>query len=58
MTCQKCNKLILEPGVSYGVNPNAVCNCENPNSQPQVDKELRNTIKDLLNKMYDPAQTQ
>ena len=28
--CQKCHKMIMQPNVSYGVNPDAVCRCDSP----------------------------
>ena len=36
MNCKKCNKLILEPGITYGINPNAICKCDTP--QVMTDK--------------------
>lgn len=28
--CKKCGKHILQPNTTYGINPNAVCNCTEP----------------------------
>jgi len=41
--------MILEPGVSYGINPNAICTCTNPSPhQSNVTTELDESIKKIV----------
>ena len=25
--CQRCHRIIMQPGVNYGINPDAICGC-------------------------------
>lgn len=47
--CSHCQKLILEPGVSYGINPNAVCHCARPDSN--TDTKIRTILADFGGKV-------
>jgi len=65
MNCKRCNKLILEQGISYGINPNAVCKCSNPQpesvetkislvmpTESNLDQDLDDILMGLLTKNY------
>lgn len=34
MFCDKCKKMIMKSGVTYGINPDSVCKCDNPQPKP------------------------
>src|SRR3990167_5051803 len=47
--CTTCKKHILEPNVTYGINPNAVCKCDNPT--PTKDTRLEDILEKILNEL-------
>jgi hypothetical protein len=43
-TCSICGKFILEAGVSYGINPQAVCKCT-PSDPPKINISYNIKVK-------------
>lgn len=59
MKCANCGKLILDKGITYGINPTAICKCDNPKpvTPPDQDNSQTEMAKDLIQK-FKPALTE
>lgn len=59
MKCANCGKLILDKGITYGINPTAICKCDNPKpvTPPDQDNSQTKMAKDLIQK-FKPALTE
>lgn len=52
MFCDKCKKMIMKSGVTYGINPDSVCKCDNPQPRPtpaMKDQTLEQSIDEENN---------
>lgn len=42
--CQNCEKLIPESGITYGIDPMALCPCKNPFPYKRLDNNLNKPV--------------